>query len=138
MTHKLDNLLGVDGMDAQHPAFIRPLPCTNDRNVAHALADTKIKQERSNPHDDIPPIVLDPPPLSKRTDNMSKKASTRQSSVAQGAPDSRNAAQNPKNLATILRTSGPPPSRTTSARLPSRSDLMSEVQRTTWARHTTK
>lgn len=139
MTHKLDNLLGTDGMDAQHPAFIKPLPCTNDRNVAHALADTKVKQERSNPQDDIPPIVLDPPPLSKRSDNsMSKKASTKQSSMAQSTHDSKNTTQNPKNLATILRTSGPPPSRTTSARLPSRSELMSEVQRTTWARHTTK
>ncbi|XP_014486785.1 PREDICTED: capon-like protein isoform X2 [Dinoponera quadriceps] len=137
MAHKLDNLLGTDGMDAQHPAFIRPLPCTNDRNVAHALADAKVKQERSNPQDDIPPIVLDPPPLNKRSDNsLSKKASTRQSSMAQGmAQDGKNPT---KNLATILRTSGPPPSRTTSARLPSRSDLMSEVQRTTWARHTTK
>ncbi|EFN86032.1 capon-like protein isoform X2 [Harpegnathos saltator] len=140
MTHKLDNLLGTDGMDAQHPAFIKPLPCTNDRNVAYALADIKVKQERSNFQDDIPPIVLDPPPLNKRSDNnISKKASTKQNSIAQGTQqDNKNTAQNPKNLATILRTSGPPPSRTTSARLPSRSDLMSEVQRTTWARHTTK
>ncbi|XP_032665802.1 capon-like protein isoform X2 [Odontomachus brunneus] len=137
LTHKLDNLLGTDSMDAQHPAFIKPLPCTNDRNVTHMLAD-KIKQERLN-QDDIPPIVLDPPPLSKRLDNsMSKKTNTKQSSMAQSAQDSKNAMQNPKNLATILRTSGPPPSRTTSARLPSRSELMSEVQRTTWARHTTK
>lgn len=138
LTHKLDNLLGSDSMDPQNPAFIKPLPCTNDRNITHALAD-KIKQERLNSQDDIPPIVLDPPPLNKRSDNsMPKKVSTKQSSMAQSAQDNRNTMQNPKNLATILRTSGPPPSRTTSARLPSRSDLMSEVQRTTWARHTTK
>lgn len=138
MAHKLDNY-GTDNVDAQHPAFIRPLPCTNaDRNVTHSLADVKIKQERTNPQDDIPPIILDPPPQGKRSDNSTAKKAI-PSSVAQGsAQDSRSNVSNTKNLATILRSTGPPPSRTTSARLPSRSELMSEVQRTTWARHTTK
>lgn len=138
MTHKRDNY-GTDNMDVQLPAFIKPLPCTNDRNVAHSFVETKVKQERSNPQDDIPPIILDPPPQGRRPDNnVTKKGSTKQTLVAQSAQENKNNTQNPKNLATILRSTGPPPSRTTSARLPSRSDLMSEVQRTTWARHTTK
>ncbi|KMQ94781.1 carboxyl-terminal pdz ligand of neuronal nitric oxide synthase protein [Lasius niger] len=141
MTHKLDNY-GTDNSDAHQP-FIRPLPCTNDRNITHSTADAKVKHERSSLQDsaEIPPIILDPPPQGRRsvdgTSIITKKASpTKQSSTVQTAHDNKNNA--PKSLATILRTSGPPPSRTTSARLPSRNDLMSEVQRTTWARHTTK
>ncbi|XP_011269913.1 capon-like protein isoform X2 [Camponotus floridanus] len=133
MTHKLDNY-GTDSSDA-HQHFIKPLPC--DRNITHSIAEAKVKQERSNLQDsDIPPIILDPPPQGKRVDDTAKKTSSRQSSIIQGAHDNKNNA--PKSLATILRTSGPPPSRTTSARLPSRNDLMSEMQRTAWARHTTK
>lgn len=131
MAHKLENY----GTDSDN--LIKPLPCTNDRNVAHSSTDIKAKQERLNPQDfsEIPPIILDPPPQGRRnTDNMVKKVSTKQSAMAHGTQDKNN----PKGLATILRSSGPPPSRTTSARLPSRNDLMSEMQRTTWARHTTK
>ncbi|XP_018392624.1 PREDICTED: carboxyl-terminal PDZ ligand of neuronal nitric oxide synthase protein isoform X1 [Cyphomyrmex costatus] len=133
MTHKLENY----GMDNSDNAFIKPLPCINDKNMAHPSADVKVKQERLDPSE-IPPIILDPPPQGKRTDSMVKKTSTRQSSIAQGTQDNKNNLQSPRGLATILRSTGPPPSRTTSARLPSRNDLMSEVQRTTWARHTTK
>lgn len=134
MVHKLENY-GIDNSDN---AFIKPLPCTNDRNMAHSSTDLKVKQERSNPQDssEIPPIILDPPPQGRRNSTV-KKANTKQSSMAHSTQNNKNV-QSPKGLATILRSSGPPPSRTTSARLPSRSDLMSEVQRTTWARHTTK
>ncbi|XP_018374491.1 PREDICTED: capon-like protein isoform X2 [Trachymyrmex cornetzi] len=133
MTHKLENY----GTDNSDNAFIKPLPCTNDKNMAHTSADVKVKQERLDPSE-IPPIILDPPPQGKRTDSMVKKTSTKQSSIVQGTQDNKNNLQNPRGLATILRSTGPPPSRTTSARLPSRNDLMSEMQRTTWARHTTK
>ncbi|XP_020281964.1 carboxyl-terminal PDZ ligand of neuronal nitric oxide synthase protein isoform X2 [Pseudomyrmex gracilis] len=139
MAHKLDNYV-TDNLDAQQPAFIRPLPC-NDRNVIHSTAtDVKVKQELFNPQDgscDIPPIILDPPPQGKRSDNEMKKSNPKRNSNV-NTQNNKNNIQNPKTLATILRTSGPPPSRTTSARLPSRNDVMSEMQRTTWARHTTK
>ncbi|KAL6263488.1 hypothetical protein P5V15_006279 [Pogonomyrmex californicus] len=139
MPHKLENY-GTDNSDNAQLPFIKPLPCTNDRNVTHPSTDVKAKQERPNLQDstEIPPIILDPPPQGRRTDNVVKKASMRQSLIAQGTQDNKSNTQSSKNLATILRSSGPPPSRTTSARLPSRNDLMSEVQRTTWARHTTK
>ncbi|XP_018338588.1 PREDICTED: carboxyl-terminal PDZ ligand of neuronal nitric oxide synthase protein isoform X1 [Trachymyrmex septentrionalis] len=133
MTHKLENY----GTDNSDNAFIKPLPCTNDKNMAHPSLDVKAKQERLDPSE-IPPIILDPPPQGKRIDSMIKKTSTKQSSIVQGTQDNKNNLQNPRGLATILRSTGPPPSRTTSARLPSRNDLMSEMQRTTWARHTTK
>ncbi|KAG5335421.1 CAPON protein, partial [Acromyrmex charruanus] len=133
MTHKLENY----GTDNSDNAFIKPLPCTNDKNMAHLSADVKAKQERLDPSE-IPPIILDPPPQGKRTDSMVKKTSTKQNSIIQGTQDNKNNLQNPRGLATILRSTGPPPSRTTSARLPSRNDLMNEMQRTIWARHTTK
>ncbi|XP_011166024.2 capon-like protein isoform X2 [Solenopsis invicta] len=136
MAHKLENY----GMDNSDNAFIKPLPCTNDKNAAHSSTDIKVRQERPNLHDssEIPPIILDPPPQGKRTDSPIKKGSTKQSSMTHGMQDNKNHLQSPKGLATILRSTGPPPSRTTSARLPSRNELMSEMQRTTWARHTTK
>jgi len=139
MTHKLDNYAADNSEAQQQASFIKPLPCTNDRSVLYSSTDAKMKPERSNPQDDIPPIVLDPPPQGRRTDNKAlKKTSPVSSATNQGMPDNKSSMQNSRNLATILRTSGPPPSRTTSARLPSRNDLMSEMQRTTWARHTTK
>jgi len=138
MAHKHENYGTDHNLDN---AFIKPLPCTNDRNVAHPSIDVKVKQERLNPQDlsEIPPIILDPPPQGRRTESTVKKASTKQSSTAHATQDNKSNLQSPKGgLATILRSTGPPPSRTTSARLPSRNDVMSEMQRTTWARHTTK
>ncbi|XP_071635719.1 carboxyl-terminal PDZ ligand of neuronal nitric oxide synthase protein isoform X2 [Temnothorax longispinosus] len=134
MAHKLENY----GTDNSDHAFIKPLPCTNDRNVAHPSTDVKAKQERPQDLSEIPPIILDPPPQGRRADNTVKKVNTKQSSLAHGAQDNKSNLLSTKGLATILRSSGPPPSRTTSARLPSRNDLMSEMQRTAWARHTTK
>lgn len=130
MTHKLDNYVGNTENTEYKSTFIKPIPCTNERNVNHEAVG---KQDRNNLHEEIPPIVLDPPPQGKRSETTSKHVPTKEN--LNGQISSKNVQ---KNLATILRTTGPPPSRTTSARLPSRNDLMSEVQRTTWARHTTK
>ncbi|XP_016918543.1 carboxyl-terminal PDZ ligand of neuronal nitric oxide synthase protein-like isoform X1 [Apis cerana] len=132
MTHKLDNYVGNTENTEFKSTFIKPIPCTNERNVNH---ETVGKQDRNNLHEEVPPIVLDPPPQGKRSETTPKHVATKENS--NGQISSKNV-QKQKNLATILRTTGPPPSRTTSARLPSRNDLMSEVQRTTWARHTTK
>ncbi|KAG6797656.1 carboxyl-terminal PDZ ligand of neuronal nitric oxide synthase protein-like isoform X1 [Apis mellifera caucasica] len=130
MTHKLDNYVGNTENTEYKSTFIKPIPCTNERNVNHEAVG---KQDRNNLHEEIPPIVLDPPPQGKRSETTPKHVPTKEN--LNGQISSKNVQ---KNLATILRTTGPPPSRTTSARLPSRNDLMSEVQRTTWARHTTK
>ncbi|XP_029055643.1 carboxyl-terminal PDZ ligand of neuronal nitric oxide synthase protein-like isoform X1 [Osmia bicornis bicornis] len=133
MTHKLDSYgVNPDIIDSKS-TFIKPLPCTGERNTVHLVQEAKGKQDRINPHDEIPPIVLDPPPQGKRSEATAKQAKEN----TNGMNNKRNPVKQ-KTLATILRTPGPPPSRTTSARLPSRSELMSEVQRTTWARHTTK
>lgn len=136
LTHKLDNYIGNSDSIELKTTFIKPLPCTGDRNAGYVDQETKGKQDRMNVHDEIPPIVLDPPPQGKRTEETSKQVAVKQNLNGQGS--NKKNSQYQKNLATILRTSGPPPSRTTSARLPPRNDLMSEVQRTTWARHTTK
>ncbi|CAK9803315.1 Capon-like protein [Anthophora plagiata] len=138
MTHKLDNYIGNLESPESKSTFIKPLPCTGDRNAGQVTQDIKGKQERTNQHDEVPPIVLDPPPQGKRSEAMAKQhAPVKEKSNCQG-PNKKCSPQVQKNLATILRTPGPPPSRTTSARLPPKNDLMSEVQRTTWARHTTK
>ncbi|XP_043526400.1 capon-like protein isoform X3 [Frieseomelitta varia] len=136
MTHKIDNYVGNPENTELKTTFIKPLPCTGERNASHVIQETKSKQDRINLHDEIPPIVLDPAPQGKRSETIAKQLSTKENSNGQGS--NKKSSQNQKNLATILRTPGPPPSRTTSARLPPRNDLMSEVQRTTWARHTTK
>lgn len=133
MTHKLDSYgVNPDIIDTKS-TFIKPLPCTAERNTVHLVQEAKGKQDRMNLHDEIPPIVLDPPPQGKRSE-----ATAKQAKVNSNGTNNKKSPVKQKNLATILRTPGPPPSRTTSARLPSRSELMSEVQRTTWARHTTK
>ncbi|XP_006623069.1 carboxyl-terminal PDZ ligand of neuronal nitric oxide synthase protein-like isoform X1 [Apis dorsata] len=132
MTHKLDNYIGNTENTEFKSTFIKPIPCTSERNVNH---ETVGKQDRNNLHEEVPPIVLDPPPQGKRLETTPKHMPTKENLNDQ---ISNKNVQKQKNLATILRTTGPPPSRTTSARLPSRNDLMSEVQRTTWARHTTK
>ncbi|CAK9797586.1 Capon-like protein [Anthophora quadrimaculata] len=138
MTHKLDNYIGNLESPESKSTFIKPLPCTGDRNAGQVTQDIKGKQERTNLHDEVPPIVLDPPPQGKRSEAMAKQqAPVKEKSNCQGS-NKKCSPQVQKNLATILRTPGPPPSRTTSARLPPKNDLMSEVQRTTWARHTTK
>lgn len=136
MTHKLDNYVGNSENTELKTTFIKPLPCTGEKNTSHVIQETKSKQDRIKLHDEIPPIVLDPPPQGKRSEIIAKQLSTKENSNGQGL--NKKSSRNQKNLATILRTPGPPPSRTTSARLPPRNDLMSEVQRTTWARHTTK
>ncbi|XP_076225587.1 carboxyl-terminal PDZ ligand of neuronal nitric oxide synthase protein isoform X2 [Nomia melanderi] len=136
MTHKPDNYgMNLETQESKS-TFIKPLPCTGDRTAVHLAQELLSKQDRLNVHDEIPPIVLDPPPQGKRSDTADKQTSAKENSINQSTNNKN--PQNQRNLATILRTPGPPPSRTTSARLPSRSDLMSEVQRTTWARHTTK
>ncbi|XP_053994920.1 capon-like protein isoform X2 [Hylaeus volcanicus] len=135
MTQKSDNYGGSLEMADSKTTFIRPLPCSGERNV-HLAQEILGKQDRINVHDEIPPIVLDPPPQGKRSDAKAKQVTLKENSNSQ--PSNNKNPQTQKNLATILRAPGPPPSRTTSARLPSRSDLLSEVQRTTWARHTTK
>ncbi|XP_076248602.1 carboxyl-terminal PDZ ligand of neuronal nitric oxide synthase protein isoform X2 [Calliopsis andreniformis] len=136
MTHKLDNYGGSLEPTEPKPTFIKPLPCSGERNAVHLIHETKGKQDRINLHDEIPPIVLDPPPQGKRSEATAKQVSLKE--TPNGQVSSNKSQQGQKNLATILRTPGPPPSRTTSARLPARNELMSEVQRTTWARHTTK
>lgn len=132
MTHKLDNYVGNTENTEFKSTFIKPIPCTSERNINHEIVG---KQDRNKEHEEVPPIVLDPPPQGKRSETTPKHVPAKEN--LNGQISSKNA-QKQKSLATILRTTGPPPSRTTSARLPSRNDLMSEVQRTTWARHTTK
>lgn len=55
-----------------------------------------------------------------------------------GAEDCRDLLANLKIGNTLRPSNGPAITRTTSERVPNRSELMSQVQRTIWARHTTK
>ncbi|KAK2587730.1 hypothetical protein KPH14_003840 [Odynerus spinipes] len=138
MNHKMDNYRTTttvaENSDAQQSSFIKPLPCNLNEQSSPSLDANKSKQERYYGQEDIPPIVLDPPPQGRRTDGISKEVSVKLNS--NNANNDKAPAQ--KKIAAMLRSPGPPPTRTTSARLPPRKDLMSQVQRTTWARHTTK
>lgn len=135
-------------------SFIKPLPCGGPKSpvVAHSelfynrhqsaaseSSSSKNKQStRVNAQDDVvPPITLDPPPQGKR--HGASGASKRPDCSRRDEESARSKNEKiEKNLATILRTSGPAPTRTTSARLPMRNDVLGQVQRTAWARHTTK
>ncbi|XP_015604334.1 carboxyl-terminal PDZ ligand of neuronal nitric oxide synthase protein isoform X3 [Cephus cinctus] len=131
MSHKLENYIsGLNIIEDEQSAFIKPLPCQGI--PGQSTPDGDVKNQRPILFEEPPPIILDPPPQGKRTEQASKQIRDTLS------PGGEKSTQNQKNLVNILRTPGPPPSRTTSARLPSRSDLMCQVQRTTWARHTTK
>nr|KAF7431988.1 hypothetical protein H0235_004912 [Vespula pensylvanica] len=138
MNHKLDNYRTTttiaENADIQQSSFIKPLPCNVNDQSSPSIDNNKIKQERYYGQEEIPPIVLDPPPQGKRMDGIPKEVSVKQNS--QKTNNDKGQAQ--KKIAAMLRSPGPPPTRTTSARLPPRNDLMSQVKRTTWARHTTK
>ncbi|XP_012279542.1 capon-like protein isoform X2 [Orussus abietinus] len=137
MPHRIEAYLGGEQPDeTQQPFFIKPLPCQNPPVVSSygTLERTK-KMTGKTVRDDLPPIVLDPPPPRKRAE-VEKETVVENPKTLE--PPKQLAPQDRKHLATILRAPGPPPSRTTSARLPARNDLMCQVQRTTWARHTTK
>ncbi|KAK0177606.1 hypothetical protein PV328_001643 [Microctonus aethiopoides] len=168
MSHKIPMYSTTTGAEsnsdplAELHALIKPLPCgvsSHQRNSIHTLSDigTISKQQQqqlqrsSCPPSTTTTITLDPPPQGKRTDlaatKLSQDSSSRSTQLTSGTNSGKesfgmcgnkdNSAKS-SNLATILRTPGPPPSRTTSARLPARNDLISQVQRKTWARHTTK
>ncbi|XP_046816238.1 capon-like protein isoform X2 [Vespa crabro] len=133
MNHKLDNYRTTttiaENTDIQQSSFIKPLPCNVNDQSSPSIDNIKIKQERYYGQEEIPPIVLDPPPQGKRMDGISKEN-------FQSTNNDKGQAQ--KKIVAMLRSPGPPPTRTTSARLPPRNDLMNQVKRTTWARHTTK
>lgn len=110
----------------------------DNRKIAASVGDLK---KGKNVYDEIPPIVLDPPPQGKRNDNLSQQVTPSRSNLTireENETQVQKAKEREKKLASVLRTPGPPPSRTTSARLPPRNDLMGQVKRTTWARHTTR
>lgn len=138
MNHKLDNYRTTtniaENTNIQQSSFIKPLPCNVNDQSSPSIDNNKIKQEHYYGQEEIPPIVLDPPPQGKRVDDIIKEVSVKQNS--QNTNNDKGQAQ--KNIVAMLRSPGPPPTRTTSARLPPRNDLMSQVKRTTWARHTTK
>ncbi|KAF7988704.1 hypothetical protein HCN44_001277 [Aphidius gifuensis] len=159
MSHKNQSLLTSQNYDIHDPiselhALIKPLPCTlpRQRSSMHTTASSSLfdKQQQqtqvlrsSYPNKMVnqSPIsttgtstnttmILDPPPQGK---SMSASCSPARDNVKDNNASSKN------TLASILTTPGPPPSRTTSARLPPRNnDLISQVQRKNWARHTTK
>ncbi|XP_063986069.1 carboxyl-terminal PDZ ligand of neuronal nitric oxide synthase protein isoform X1 [Diachasmimorpha longicaudata] len=145
MSHKIPGYTSQseDPLSDLH-ALIKPLPCTlpRQRNSLHFARDTQdSRQQRAS----CPPqttVILDPPPQRRKAEQPKQDSPRPQGSPARETPsrESQSIDKNiPKSsLATILRSPGPPPSRTTSARLPARNDLMSQVQRKTWARHTTK
>lgn len=138
MNHKMENYRPMtfvaENSDMQQSSFIKPLPCNLNEQNSSSTDVNKSKQEKYYGQEDIPPIVLDPPPQGKRTDGEIKEVSVKLNSQNMN----NDKALAGKKIGAMLRSPGPPPTRTTSARLPPKKDLMSQVQRTTWARHTTK
>lgn len=97
-------------------SFIKPLPCRRRKSV-----EREVKATMGNNAEEVPTVMLDAPSATRQDYEIPSELATKH-----------------KNLQSVLKTPGPPPSRTTSARLPPRHDVKTQMQRTTWARHTTK
>ena len=140
MSQKMENY-AVPGSEMnqmmQEANYTKTLPSDNRKPSAD------VRNKVRTVYDEIPPIILDPPPQGRRNENppIKKEVQSSRNNVTileESESQNQKSKEREKKLASVLRTPGPPPSRTTSARLPSRNDLMSQVKRTTWARHTTK
>ncbi|XP_027839291.2 carboxyl-terminal PDZ ligand of neuronal nitric oxide synthase protein isoform X1 [Aphis gossypii] len=110
-------------------------PLSDDRQVTVVVVDDRTAGEPSppSPHHPEPPepsTVLSPPPPGKQQKSLLKVSSS-SSSPTSGA--SRAAG---KKSASVVGNG--PITRSTSEKVPNKSNLMSQVHRTTWARHTTK
>ncbi|CAH1736244.1 unnamed protein product [Aphis gossypii] len=111
-------------------------PLSDDRQVTVVVVDDRTAGEPSppSPHHPEPPepsTVLSPPPPGKQQKSLLKVSSSSSSSPTSGA--SRAAG---KKSASVVGNG--PITRSTSEKVPNKSNLMSQVHRTTWARHTTK
>ncbi|XP_046468253.1 carboxyl-terminal PDZ ligand of neuronal nitric oxide synthase protein isoform X2 [Neodiprion pinetum] len=141
----------IEDQQQQAAAFIKPLPHGLQPQSELHLDSPRLRIPPTDSQEP-PPIILDPPPPGRRSISKSNgrgnglvritegvktgteaQAKNEQLESAAGKPH-----EGQKHLVHFLRTPGPPPSRTTSAKLPSRSEPMSQVQRSAWARHTTK
>ncbi|XP_043463225.1 carboxyl-terminal PDZ ligand of neuronal nitric oxide synthase protein-like isoform X3 [Leptopilina heterotoma] len=130
MSQKMENYM-IPGQESNYSKTLN----ADNRKIAASVGDLK---KGKNVYDEIPPIVLDPPPQGKRNENLSQPSRSNLTIREENETQVQKAKEREKKLASVLRTPGPPPSRTTSARLPPRNDIMGQVKRTTWARHTTR
>uniref|UniRef100_A0A1B6C2R7 Carboxyl-terminal PDZ ligand of neuronal nitric oxide synthase protein n=1 Tax=Clastoptera arizonana TaxID=38151 RepID=A0A1B6C2R7_9HEMI len=116
------------------PAFIRPLSQVGTMTTTDNEGRTRIIVGID---DDLETSKLDPPPaLNKRNSSSTKKQNNLTStlSMLRVSPSD----DKPKKPGSNIVQNGPFITRSTSEKVPNRSELMSQVQRTTWARHTTK
>ncbi|XP_051161639.1 carboxyl-terminal PDZ ligand of neuronal nitric oxide synthase protein-like isoform X3 [Leptopilina boulardi] len=139
MSQKMENYMIPGGENILDNNSSKTLLTAMDNNNRKIGDVKKVK----NVYDEIPPIVLNPPPQGRRNENLLQQQQQTSCSKSNMTIREENEMQKTKEmrekkLASVLRTPGPPPSRTTSARLPPRNDLMGQVKRTTWARHTTR
>ncbi|XP_057323337.1 carboxyl-terminal PDZ ligand of neuronal nitric oxide synthase protein-like isoform X2 [Microplitis mediator] len=124
-------------------ALIKPLPCVSrQRNSLYTSSSTTSARDpdfKQQQRISCPPqtsFMLDTPPVKKRGETVEKNFEDNlkyEENLVGDQTDTKNC-----KLTTILRATGSPPTRTTSVRLPVRNDLSTQVQRTNWARHTTK
>ncbi|XP_016657192.1 capon-like protein isoform X2 [Acyrthosiphon pisum] len=122
---------GADCCGTANDGIIKPL--SDDRQVTVVVDDrTAGEPSPPSPHHPEPPepTVLSPPPPGKLQKSLLKVSS---SSTGGGGGAGRAAG---KKTATVLGNG--PITRSTSEKVPNKSNLMSQVHRTTWARHTTK
>lgn len=118
---------GVDCCGTTNDGIIKPL--SDDRQVTVVVDDrTACEPSPPSPHHPEPPepTVLSPPPPGRLQKSLLKVSSS-----SGGAGRAAG-----KKTATVVGNG--PITRSTSEKVPNKSNLMSQVQRTTWARHTTK
>lgn len=135
MPHKCDNYgpIGLEASDILDSTFIRPLPCGQQKGSS---LESRSKVQQNSNHDESRTIILDPVPaprksLGKKADDERKKNEDKKSPERAST-----SVLVQRTMPSVIRTSGHTPSRSTSARLPPRNDLINQVQRNT--RHTIK
>lgn len=121
----------------ESPQFIRPLSQAGTITTTEADGRTRVivgadEDGKSTPR-------LDPPPKGNKKKEPTSPAKRQQNQLAAALSTLRvSPADDDKKPSSSLVQNGPFITRSTSEKVPNRSELMSQVQRTAWARHTTK
>lgn len=117
----------TSGESAVNDGIIKPLS-DDHHQVVTVVVDRTAAAEPASP--DPAPTVLSPPPPGKQ------KSLLKVTGAAGTGGASKSGGGGGKKTATVVGNG--PITRSTSEKVPNKSNLMSHVQRTTWARHTTK
>ncbi|XP_075229112.1 capon-like protein isoform X2 [Lycorma delicatula] len=125
--------------ETEESQFIRPLSQAGTLTTTESDGRTRIIVGSDEELKMVPPRLDPPPPGNKRNKDITKQQTQLASALStlHVSPTDEDIVRKSQNLPT-QQMNGPFITRSTSEKVPNRSELMSQVQRTAWARHTTK